>query len=245
MSISDFDIYAEESQRFERDMHVQIIATMDAATEALSNTADKDLAIIDKHLVKSRSNFDYLTDKRVDILSMYAEQTRFLRNSTLVSLSSRLYQALRRMANHAERFSPRTKARYNEGRFGKNNEFKRLWNELEERFGFDIGANSSLIDFVEPMVMARNQIVHEGSQVNVLRDDMTIDTTFSDAFPDYVDGTGMYVEVDAKEELLMRNFDEATRLVKWVAEELRKKELSAVSRSQEPENCDVTRPPSS
>lgn len=225
-SISDYDIYSEEARRFDWDMHVQIIGTMEAAIEALSSTADENLATVDKKLAKSRANFDHLTDKRVDILSIYGEQTRFVRNSALVSLCSRLYQALRRMANSAERFSPRTKGRYNDGRFGKNNEFKRLWNELEERFELDMVASSSLIEFVEPLVMARNQIVHEGSQVNVLWDDMTVDTTFSDAFPEYVDGTGMYVEVDAKEELLERNFEAATKLVKWVAEELRTKELA-------------------
>jgi hypothetical protein len=231
MAVHDFDGYAEEARRFEWDTNIQIIGTMNAGVQMLSQEVDKDLAAIDKHLSNSEPQWERLTDERVDVLSMYGEQMRFLRNSALVSLTSRLLQALRRMAQSAVWFSPRAKGRYNDGRFGSKNEFKRLWNELEERFAFDMVANAALIDFLEPMVMARNQIVHEGSQVNVLKDDLTVDTSFSDAYPDYVSGTGLYVEVEAKEELLEKNFEAANNLVKWLAARLREKELEYFARN--------------
>lgn len=225
-AVLDFDTYYDEAQSFEWDLHILIIGTMKAGEEQLSKETDKALADLDKYAEHPKANHERLSDERVDALWMYSDQTRFLRNSALVSLTSRLYQALRRMANTAERFSPRTQPRYSDGRFGGKNEFKRLWNEIEARFGLDMQANQARINFVEPMVLARNKIVHEGSEISQLKDDFTPDLSFANDCPEYVSDRGIYAEIDAKEEVLEGNFKASNELVKWLAVELRKREVA-------------------
>jgi hypothetical protein len=173
---------------------------------------------------------EHLVDEHVDVLEQITSQERFLRNMALVALASRLMHALRKMARSAETFSPRKK------RYGNKHmsEFGRLWIEYTERFDIDFVRNAERIAFVEPLRRVRNQIVHEGSEANTLKtiDDVDLDagetgyldTSFSEAFPEYVAANGVGAEVSVSEELLDKNVIAAIELVGWLAGKLRNRE---------------------
>lgn len=91
-AVLDFDTFGDEAHSFNWDLHILIMGTMKAGEEQLSRETDKALADLDKYAQHPKANHEHLSDERVDALSMYSDQTRFLRNSALVSLTSRLYQ---------------------------------------------------------------------------------------------------------------------------------------------------------
>ena len=134
-----------------------------------------------------------------------ALRERFLRNMALVALASRLTIALGKLAKAANHFNPRRK-RYGAG---SDSEFERLWKEYTERFSIDFMANAQRIAFVDTMREVRNHIVHEGSEANPIKagtfesldlgEDAFLDKSFSETYPEFVSGTGMFAEVEVKE----------------------------------------------
>lgn len=230
---SDMDVFRDEFERFQRDVHILIVGTLSASIRYLDQKARTELESINTALERAKSD-DYqqhLVDEHVDVLATNNDQERFLRNMALVALASRLTHSLRTMARSAEVFSPRKK------RYGTRDmsEFARLFAEYGERFGIDFQAASQKIAFVDPMREVRNQIVHEGSEANTLKpiDEMNfnlgdagyLDMTFSDRFPEYVEGTGMGAEVNVTNEQLDQTIVAAIELVRWLSQELREKEI--------------------
>jgi hypothetical protein len=88
------------------------------------------------------------------------------------------------------------------------------------------------------MAEARNRIVHAGGEANTWKSSDQLDwssgheglleTDFSKKYPEYVWGTGTNAEVSVSEELLDKNIKASIELVRWLAAELRTKELASV-----------------
>jgi len=119
----------------------------------------------------------HLEDEHGVVEARNSSQEQFLRNMALVALTSRLTHALRKMARSAESFSIRKK------RYGKKSmsEFDRLWLEYTDRFGIDFEANAERMAFVETIREVRNQIVHDGADVNTVKPLDDIDVNSGDA----------------------------------------------------------------
>ena len=220
------DLFEIEASSFEADVNLLIRNTVHAALAHLSSTETTELAAIKKAL-DSATDDDvqhYLVEEHVDVLATGLAQERFLRNLALVGLASRLHHTLRTLARDAERFSPTTHS------YPGKSEFLRLWAEYTARFSIDFKAHADKIAFVEPMVMVRNKIVHAGAEANswtpetmeALRDGRgpSFDTTFSDAYPEFVTGEGWNAEVIVSQEQLDSLCDAAVALVRWLATEL-------------------------
>src|SRR6267142_1500269 len=202
----DIDIFQMEFEQFESDVHILILGVTYAALEKLSEDADKQLAEIEAHITNAKVNQERLVDEHTDTLAEHDSQTTFLMNLALVALSSRLFMALRDMAKQALLFSPRQN-----GRYSGDGEWDRLSHEYKERFGFDF-----MREFVEPMVLARNQIVHDVGAANL----------HSDSYRAYVRGEGNTAEVGVSQELLSRTVKDSVELVRWVSQRLRKTEIA-------------------
>jgi hypothetical protein len=220
------DIYSDEAFSFEADVNLLIRSTLHAALTHLSNAADAELANIKKALEKATDYEvqDHIVDAHVDVLATGSSQERFLRNMALVALASRLVHSLKKMARLAEHFSRSTHD------YKGKSEFLRLWAEFGARFSIDFKAHADKIAFVEPMVKARNQIVHEGAEANTwneatlesLRQGQppALNTTFSKDYPHFVAGEGWDAEVVVSQEQLDLMCDASVKLVWWLAAEL-------------------------
>jgi hypothetical protein len=229
------DIYSDAAASFEADVHLLIRNTLHAALAHLSVTADAELIDIKKALEKAVDSEvqEHLVDEHVDVLATGLSQERFLRSMALVALASRLLHILKKMARLAEHFAPSTHA------YKGKSEFLRLWAEYGARFSIDFKAHADKIAFVEPMVRARNQIVHEGAEANIWNDATlvslrqgqtpTLDTTFSQDYPQFVDGEGWDAEVVVSQEQLDLMCDDSIALVRWLAKELDARDRAAGS----------------
>jgi len=230
----DFDSYDDEYQQFQRDVYLLIEGTLNASKKFLDKECETELAKIKAAMDKidDPDHHFYIQEKYGDVLLTNISQERFLRNMALVALSSRLTHALRSMSKSAESFSPRTK------KYEKlsGSEYRRLWREYGERFGIDFVANADRIAFVEPMREVRNQIVHDGAEAQTFkyqdridRSDGVlafIDNSFAEKYPDYVSEDGN--EVNVSEPQLKNAIDASVSLVKWLASELRTRELAHI-----------------
>ena len=212
-----FDVYRDEFEQFQWEVHILIEGTLSASIRYLDKEANAELAKIQSSLDKATDDDyqQYLVDEHVDVLATNDGQERFLRNMALVALASRLTHSLRKMARSAENFCPRKK------RYGAKNmsEFERLFVEYAERFGINFQSEAARIAFIEPMREVRNQIVHDGSEANTLKpfdeidmnqgDSGLLDMWFSQKYPEYVDGIGYGAEVSVSQELLDNNIKSA------------------------------------
>jgi hypothetical protein len=145
---------------------------------------------------------------------MHNEQDVFLRNAALVSLTTLLNVTIKSMLRQANS-QPRK-----EGRYPGKQEFARLWSEFEARFG--IGFATDEIEFVEPMVMARNQIVHEGADAALIQPGGSLDSSFADSYPQYVRyAESIMASVEVTQELLNMNIEKSIALVRSCAERLK------------------------
>jgi hypothetical protein len=214
---SNFDSFGAECDQFREDVQGLILGTLNAALERLHESAESELKDLNAK-IKEIGGRQYLID-----------QERFLRNMALVALASRLTHALRKMAKPAHFRAG--KKQYNAG---DNSEFQRLWKEYSERFGFDFQANAARIAFTETMRKVRNQIVHDGGEGNPFKEvtfesynqgeDAYLDKSFSQAYPEFVTGNGMFAEVEVSEKQLQEMIDSSYTLLEWLAVELRKQE---------------------
>jgi hypothetical protein len=220
------DIYSDEAASFEADVNLLIRNTLHAALAHLASTADAELAATKEALDKSADyEFqEHLVDTHVDILATGLSQERFLRGVALVALASRLLHTLKKMARLAEHFCPSTHD------YKGKSEFLRLWAEYGARFSIDFKAHANKIAFVEAMVRVRNQIVHEGGEANTWNNatlenlrrgqEPALDTTFSKAYPQFVNGEGWDAEVVVSQEQLDLMCDASVALVRCLAKEL-------------------------
>jgi len=228
-----FEIYPLEADSFEADVRVLIQNTLRGALDQLSGAARAELTAIETALKKTTDDEaqDHLVDEHVDVLAQGLSQQRFLRNMALVALASRLTHALRRMARTAEHFRPRKKS------YGRDSEFEQLWREYTDRFSIDFSANAPRIAFVEPMRKVRNRIVHDGAEANGWNSSTIeslqrgegpiLDTSFSEAYPEFVAGEGWDAEVVVSQEQIDSMCDAAVAVVRWLATELDTQDRSA------------------
>lgn len=220
------DIYSDAAASFEADVNLLIRNTLHAALAHLSGTADAELADIKKALDKAVDYEvqEHLVDAHVDVLATGLSQERFLRSMALVALASRLLYTLKKMARLAEHFSPSTHD------YKGKSEFLRMWAEYGARFSIDFKAHADKIAFIESMVRVRNQIVHEGAEANTWNNatleslrqgqEPTLDTGFSQAYPQFLTGEGWDAEVVVSQEQLDLMCNASIALVRWLATEL-------------------------
>jgi|GEM_PF-6079483 len=239
------DQFHSEYSNFDREVHILILGTLDAANKRLEAEFDEDTVKITAGLDEATvRGSERLTDDLAELNWFLHDQERFLLNMAVVGLASRLTHTLRQMARAAETFSPRKK---NYGSDGKDNsEFGRLWVEFRERFDIDVKADPKRIAFIQPLREVRNQIVHDGGVANPYkfkqdtqaarfdqeREGMPfdlnqmLDLKFSTTFPDFVDGEGSDAEVAVSQEQLESMVKGSLELVKWCAEQIRARELA-------------------
>jgi hypothetical protein len=244
------DPFHLEYSKFEREVHILILGTLDAANTRLEAEFEDDKAKITAGLDEStiRSS-ERLTDDLAELQWFLHDQQRFLLNMAVVGLASRLTHSLRQMARFAESFSARKK-KYGGG---DKSEFERLWSEFKERF--DLEMDRKLIAFIEPLREVRNQIVHDGGVANPYKfkqdiqqdhcdeeregtpfdTNKMLDHKFSSAFPDFVDGEGADAEVAVNREQLQFMVKNSLELVKWCAVRIRERGL-AVAKADDDAN---------
>ena len=80
--------------------------------------------------------------------------------------------------------------------------------------------------------------MHRGGEANEFKsrdkidwtagEDGYLDTSFSKDYPEYVSGTGMTAEVNVSDEKLQQHVKSSLELVRWLAEELRPREIAAL-----------------
>jgi hypothetical protein len=240
------DPFYFEYSSFEREVHILILGTLDAANKRLEAEFQEDTAKItvgmDEATIRSSER---LTDDLSELHWFLQDQQRFLRNMSAVGLASRLTHVLRQMARAGENFSPRNKGRYSSDGKDKS-EFGRLWVEFRERFNVDVKGNPDLIVFIQPLCAVRNQIVHEGGVANPYKfkgdtlaapvdhggkgtpfdPNEMLDLNFSTAFPEFVDGEGSDAKVAVSHEQLKKMVKGSLELVKWCAVQIRAKQLA-------------------
>ena len=232
----DWNSYATEVSLFEQDVYMLILTGLDAAIKLLkTNTQAED----DKLMVLPQAKgeaAEHLFQEQADIWIQLSQQEVFLRNQALVALMSRLTHTLHNMLRFAEPWAPRVPSP-GDGR----NEFSKMWLEIRHRFGLELSA--SYVDWVERYRRARNRIVHNGGEANLVRpfDEIDIDAgvagmydlSFSRKYPTFVNGEGGSAQIVISEKLLNYAVEKAVRLVKYLSSELRKLELAHRERMRE------------
>jgi hypothetical protein len=231
-----FNSFGSERENFERDVYMLILSGLDAGIANLNSEAKKREDELRPHFDNSNEAVqERLADEMSDIWGYLADQERFLRNMGLVALLSRLTHALNKMASDAEIFAPRDKDGYAGG-----DEFKKLWNEYRTRFG--IAFSAKYIQWVDPLRVARNQIVHKGGEANPPKsladtdpdagDAGFYDLTFSKKYKRFVEGKGPLAMVRITQQQLEEAVKSSMKIVRYAAEELRAKELDYVKKQR-------------
>ena len=229
-----WDAYRIEANSFTDDVHRIILTTLSMAIEALRAEAEpKDKQFKDYIEAAEGYNREMAVEKQIEHWQEWAGQERFLRNIALVALLSRLIHALNRMARAADATFERKKGKY---RKNGDSEFTEIWREYDNRFAIDmLEAHKDKVVYIDPLRHLRNRIVHSGGEANLPRhrDDIDISagdegfliTDFSENYPQFVEGSGFSAEVRITEEQLNDAVEYSLELVKWLAAELRAKEL--------------------
>jgi len=221
-----------EVRQFEWDLHILIIGTLDDGIKGLAERVTKESQYLKNKLEDATGGYaEYLADQHAEVWMQNSGQERFLRNMALVALTSRLVHALRKLSMQAEHFRPLTKHWRNRSL----SEFQRIWDDASERFGIDLRSHSDNIAFTEIIREVRNQIVHDAGEANPYKtleaaknlpeENSRLDRSFSQKYPDYVEGVDSTAEVSVTQEQLNTHFDASLRLVKWFAGELRSREM--------------------
>jgi hypothetical protein len=231
--VYQWDSFHPESEYFKRDLHIIISGSLHASLQYLGAQFEKDSAKLEETIKKATGEHaEFLVDSHVELSVDYAEQQRFLWNMAFVALATRLIHALRKMLRSAELFWPRNK------QYGDTSmsEILRLWTEVGERCGIDIAANADKIAFATPLNDVRNQIVHDGGDANPQLsfekctvgggDESYLDLRFSKKYSEYVEGSGSLAAVRVTEEQFDQTFDASIALIKWLAEQLRLRQLA-------------------
>lgn len=245
MELQEVNVFEDEREAFESDVHLLILATLHAAIKYLGERTQERLTDIAAAIPRAKGAYqNHLVDEHADTGIQNIHQNRFLRNIALVALASRLLHTLNRFAMLGEFITPRR----NPKSYGKSNmsEFERFWVEYEERFSLDFTKHRDKIAFTGPLKDVRNQIVHRGgeatpwkrlSEITVLPDGTEVDlwdTSFADKYPEYVHGSGgIDAEVEVTEEQLQTHVDASLQLARWLADELHVQDEAARKRLED------------
>ncbi|MCU1247166.1 MAG: hypothetical protein JWQ49_195 [Edaphobacter sp.] len=237
--LHQMDFFRSESENFQRDLYIIILGSYEAGVKALAEETTAYAEKLEAQIKEAKGDYqEHLIDRYGEAHMDNAGQERFLRNMAFVAIATRLIHAMRNMMRTAENFCPRKKKYGN----GSMSEILRLWSEVGERFGIDVEANANKIAFAIPLNDVRNQIVHDGGDANpplsfekcTLEggDADYLDLSFSTKYPEYVDGTGSMAEVKVTKEQFDKVFDASIARVKFLAAELRKREMAYVKQSK-------------
>ena len=234
--VTNWDSFGTEADSFERDVHMLILTSLGAGLKLLkADTQTEDDKLMQYLPTAKGDGAQRLAEDQADLWIQLSHQETFLRNLTLVALMSRLTHSLLSMLRRAELFAPRNTKSY-----PGEDEFKKMWAEFRDRF--DLNFSAKYIGWIEPYRRARNRIVHNGGEANVLKpfaemdssagDEGMYDLSFSKRYPAFVSGQGFSAEVVVTAKLLGHAVESAIRLVKHAAVELRAKELQDAVKSK-------------
>jgi hypothetical protein len=239
----NWDSFNYQFQKFNDAVHTLILWPVSAALSHLTEEAEKeDAALEPRFALSSGDEREYYIEQQQKHWQFYDEQERFLRNIALVGLLSLLTHTLNEMLR-AVSFAPRKKSGY---RKRDDSEFTAIWREFLERLSIDFfEQNNGLVAFLDPLREARNMIVHNGAEANKPKrkdkiivgggDEGYLDLSFSKNFPQFVDGDGFFARVRITEKQLDSAVDLSISLTRWVAQQLRARELAAAKeRSGDP-----------
>lgn len=216
----DYDAFLEEARQFEEDVHVLVLSTFAAAQAHWGARLDKELPEIEAAIKQAEGEYaQHLVDEHTDELARYGEQVRFSLNSAVVSLVTLFIDTVRRMYRHLDITIPRPAGRYP----GKH-ELSRLQAEALGRFGIDAAEWDLRMAFIEPFILARNLIIHNEGEADKELLDGTKDRDFRYRNPDWVDTDG---RVAVPETAVQDHVQRATEALRWMAAELRQRELQA------------------
>ena len=229
LAIYQSDRFGSELGNFERDVHMLILSTLDAGIKNLNAEAQEQDTDLKVHIENaSDTALERIGEIQQEIRGYIDDQERFLRGMGLVALISRLIHALNVMARSAEKLGARNKDGYQ-----GDDEFKELWNEYKQRFGITFGPQH--IQFIAPLRKARNMLVHKGGEANPRKafqdrtlnvgDEGLYDLNFSKKYPHLVKGQGYAAEISISQEQLETAITKSVNLVRYVARELRAREL--------------------
>ena len=158
-----------------------------------------------------------IVDEHTDELARYSEQSRFALNSAVVSLVTLFVDDFRRMFRRLEIIVPRRS-----GRCPGKHEIARLCSEAVERFGFDVDECKERLAVTEPMMLARNLIVHKGGEADQEVPDGSKDQEFRNRYPDRVDHNDRVV---VPEKAVREQVQAAVDFLRWIAPLLRSVDL--------------------
>ena len=216
--LRDYDACLEEARQFEEDVHILVLGTLSAAQAHWRGRLDHELPALEAAIKQAEGEYaEHLVDEHTDELARYGEQVRFSLNSAVVSLVTLFVDTVRRMYCHLDISMPRQPGRYP----GKG-ELARLRSEALGRFGIDAEEWDARMAFIEPFVLARNLIVHNGGEADKELLDGTKDEDFRYRNPEWVDRDG---RVAVPETAVNDHVQRATDVVRWMASALRQREL--------------------
>jgi hypothetical protein len=240
--LQNWDTYGTEANSFETDVHTLILISLDAGITQLNTEAKADDDKLMRYLpTVTGEAAELLAEDQAHLWIELSHREIFLRNMALVALLSRLTHTLHNMLGYAETWAPRDPKGHEGG-----DEFKKIWSEFRIRFGINLGAR--YIGWVDRYRRARNLIVHNGGEANIMKPfpemDMDAgaegmyDVSFSKNYPAFVNGTDVVVT----QKLLHHAVESAVRLVKHAAGELRELELEAAKKENQSQRGGFTPP---
>ena len=216
--IRSYNGFQGDVRAFEDDVHLLVLGTFDAAEQHWNRRLGEELPKLEAAIKSAHGEYaDHLVDKHTDELARYSEQSRFALNSAVVNLVTLFVYDLRRMFRRLEIAVPRRSGRYP----GKH-ELERLHSEAVERFGIDVDECKARLAFTEPMILARNLIVHNGGEADQEAPDGSKDQEFRNSYPDWVDH---YDRVAVPEQAVREQVQAAVDFLQWIAPLLRSIEL--------------------
>jgi hypothetical protein len=230
-----FDSFDSEREDFERDVHLLILNSLQAGISSLRADAQRQDDKLPSDMTGEPEEYqEHVIGEAANIWGYLGDQERFMRNIALVALLSRLMHSLNKMAINAETFVPRDKDGY--GNAG-DDEFKQLWAEYRTRFNISVTPH---IQFIDSLRVARNHIVHKGGEANPPKsladidlyagDAGMYDMRFSQNYKRYVEGSGPTAMVRITQRQLDWAVKSSIKLIRYIAEQLRSKELEHVRR---------------
>jgi hypothetical protein len=158
----DYDAFRDEAHQFEADSHVLVLGTFDAAQAHWTARLKEELPALEAAIKGATGEYaQHLVDEHTDELALYSERVRFSLNSATVNLVMLFVHTVRRMYRHLDILIPRQPGRYS----GKH-EVTRLRSEAVARFGLDETAWDQHIEFIEPLILARNLIIHNDGEAD-------------------------------------------------------------------------------
>jgi hypothetical protein len=220
--IRSYDGFHEEACAFEDEVHLLVLGTFDAAQKHWSGHLAEELPKLEAAIHSAHGEYaDHLVDEHTDELARYSEQLRFALNSAVVSLATLFVGTVRQMFRRLEIDVPRRSGRYP----GKH-EIARLCSEAVERFGVDADECKARLAFTEPMILARNLIVHNAGEADQEASDGSKDEEFRNCYPEWVDH---HDRVAVPEQAVREQVHAAIDFLRWIAPLLRSIELQRLA----------------